>query len=290
MDKYKFCYDVSCPKFKEAEKKALLYGDWDSYSRNLAAQFLSKQSETLIRKQLNLSYNEEINDYTPIKNLINLESINLYKCNLKSINLPDWIDFTWSYIFDSSWLTGIVIPWSIKDIWNWAFNNCTALAEVTIMEWVETIPYRAFRLTPITHIELPNSIKSIEQEAFSACSKLSSIYIWPNIENIVYVDESHAYTAFHECTNLKSIYIDRPKWFLAWWPWWADNADIYRFWNFDYSPATNTSWNVLAYLTGYSDNIQISNNSWLFNYIFTNNWDFTFRLNEKYDKNFTFFN
>ena len=207
------------------------------------------------------------------------------KCkSLKSINLPDWIDFTWSYIFDSSWLTGIVIPWSIKDIWNWAFNNCTALAEVTIMEWVETIPYRAFRLTPITHIELPNSIKSIEQEAFSACSKLSSIYIWPNIENIVYVDESHAYTAFHECTNLKSIYIDHPEWFLEWWPWWADNADIYRFWNFDYSPATNTSWNVLAYLTGYSDNIQISNNSWLFNYIFTNNWDFTFRLNEKYDK------
>lgn len=48
-------------------------GDWDNYSRNLAAQFLSKQSEALIKKQLTLSYDEKAEEYADIMALTNKE-------------------------------------------------------------------------------------------------------------------------------------------------------------------------------------------------------------------------
>lgn len=46
-------------------------GDWDSMSRNLSSQFLSKQPLALIRKQLNLTYNDHVVEYDEICSLTN---------------------------------------------------------------------------------------------------------------------------------------------------------------------------------------------------------------------------
>ena len=46
-------------------------GDWDSWSRNLASQFLSKQPINLINKQLDLSIQGKKNDYQEITDLTN---------------------------------------------------------------------------------------------------------------------------------------------------------------------------------------------------------------------------
>lgn len=46
-------------------------GDWDSMSKNLSSQFLSKQSMQLIKKQLNLTYNDSVAEYDEICSLTN---------------------------------------------------------------------------------------------------------------------------------------------------------------------------------------------------------------------------
>ena len=46
-------------------------GDWDNYKDTLSSQFLSKQPESLIRKQLGLSYAEAADEYDKICNLTN---------------------------------------------------------------------------------------------------------------------------------------------------------------------------------------------------------------------------
>lgn len=46
-------------------------GDWDSMSRNLSSQFLSKQPLSLIKKQLNLTYDDAVAEYDEICSLTN---------------------------------------------------------------------------------------------------------------------------------------------------------------------------------------------------------------------------
>lgn len=46
-------------------------GDWNEYSRNLASQFLSKQSEPLVRRQLEISIKDKVAEFEDIKNVKN---------------------------------------------------------------------------------------------------------------------------------------------------------------------------------------------------------------------------
>lgn len=46
-------------------------GDWDAYSKTLASQMLSKQPEGLIKRQLNISYDDKLASYNEIKELTN---------------------------------------------------------------------------------------------------------------------------------------------------------------------------------------------------------------------------
>lgn len=46
-------------------------GDWDSMSKNLSSQFLSKQPKELFKKQLNLTYADAMAEYDEIKSLTN---------------------------------------------------------------------------------------------------------------------------------------------------------------------------------------------------------------------------
>lgn len=46
-------------------------GDWDSMSKNLSSQFLSKQPMQLIKKQLDLTYNDKVSEFEEICSLTN---------------------------------------------------------------------------------------------------------------------------------------------------------------------------------------------------------------------------
>lgn len=45
--------------------------DWEKWSRNLASQFLAKQEPSLIKQQLNITYNNKLNEFEEISSLTN---------------------------------------------------------------------------------------------------------------------------------------------------------------------------------------------------------------------------
>lgn len=90
----------------------------------------------------------------------------LYCSALKEIVLPDSLESIGNQAFENSGLTSITIPGSVS-LGSEAFENCTALAEVSLQEGITSIPYKAFGgCTALTSITLPATVASVESYAF----------------------------------------------------------------------------------------------------------------------------
>lgn len=130
-----------------------------------------------------------------------------------------------SNAFSSSWITGVMIPESVKIIGNEAFSECLALEWVEMPAEMESIGYRAFYgceyLTSITipegitelksaafqnckaldFIILPSSLQKISDRVFKACESLSGVQLPADLQIIG--DE-----AFHSCKELSTIIVE----------------------------------------------------------------------------------
>ncbi len=96
-------------------------------------------------------------------------------------------------------VTNLVIPDTITNIENYAFEGCSGLTSVTIPNTVISIGNYAFRRCQgLTSITIPNSVTSIGDCAFSVCSGLTSIAIGNSVTSI-------GNLAFDSCVNLTSI-------------------------------------------------------------------------------------
>ena len=94
-----------------------------------------------------------------------------------------------------------VIPDSVTNIGNWAFNGCNSLTNITIPDSVTSIGQRAFRhCSSLRSITIPDSVTSIGRHAFSGCSSLTAIEIPDTITRI----ETYA---FDDCSSLTAIEI-----------------------------------------------------------------------------------
>ena len=117
-----------------------------------------------------------------------------------------------------------MIPESVTNIGNYAFNNCTGLTSIVIPEGVTSIGEGAFNgCTGLTSIVIPEGVTSIDGYAFKGCTGLTSIVILEGVTSIGYemfcsctgltsivIPEgviSIGYNAFKGCTGLKSIVI-----------------------------------------------------------------------------------
>ena len=107
-----------------------------------------------------------------------------------------------NYAFDNcSALTSINIPNSVNLIGNYAFQICSALTTINIPNSVTLIKNGIFNgCSALTSIVIPNSVTSIGFEAFGACSALTSIVIPNSVTSI-------GSSAFYWCTALKSVII-----------------------------------------------------------------------------------
>lgn len=75
-------------------------------------------------------------------------------------------------------LKEIILPNTIKEIGENAFDKCTGLASVTIPNSVTTIGRCAFYdCSELTSITIPDSVTTIEWRAFQGCSGLTSVTI-----------------------------------------------------------------------------------------------------------------
>ncbi|MDE5822897.1 MAG: leucine-rich repeat domain-containing protein [Paramuribaculum sp.] len=102
---------------------------------------------------------------------------------------------------NSSSMTSIVLPNSIKIIGIYAFKNCSSLCSVTLPDSIKSIPSNAFEgCKSLPAINIPNSVTGIGSYAFYGCSSLTSIII-PNSVKTIY-----SY-AFSKCDSLRDVYV-----------------------------------------------------------------------------------
>ena len=101
-------------------------------------------------------------------------------------NIPYSVKTIENYAFDNcSGLTNINIPNSVKTIGHYAFNNCSGLTNINIPDSVTTIGNSAFSgCSGLTAINIPNSVKTIGSYAFSSCSGLTNINIPDSVTTI----------------------------------------------------------------------------------------------------------
>ena len=135
-------------------------------------------------------------------------------CKIKNIifsgTMEQWVSKSWYPIdISSSYslsindvvVTNAVIPNSVKNIRDNAFNGCSSLTSVTIGNSVTSIGQSAFsRCTGLTSVEIPNSVTSIGSGAFEYCTSLTSVTIPNSVTSI-------GDRAFNGCTGLTSIEI-----------------------------------------------------------------------------------
>lgn len=103
---------------------------------------------------------------------------------------------------NSTKLTGITMPDTIKSIGSRAFFGCTYLKSVVFSENLETVGDFAFRgcrgLTG--EITLPESVTEIQANAFASCANVTSFKLGGNLKTI-------GNSAFMDCDNVGKIVI-----------------------------------------------------------------------------------
>ena len=130
---------------------------------------------------------------------------------LTSVNIPDSVTYngiTYSvtsienYAFeDCTSLASVTIGNSVTSIGLGAFSGCWRITSVTIGNNVTSIGGNAFdRCTGLTTITFPNSVTSIGELAFYGCTRLTSVTFPNSVTSI-------GNLAFRDCTSLTSITI-----------------------------------------------------------------------------------
>ncbi len=84
----------------------------------------------------------------------------------------------------NSQLTSITIPSSVKNIGDYAFDNCKNVTEINIAHGVETIGLYAFAEAAVSSITIPDSVTTIESWAFSDTPNLSDINIGSGVTSL----------------------------------------------------------------------------------------------------------
>lgn len=103
--------------------------------------------------------------------------------------------------FDSSNISSISFPATLKTIGQTAFAECNNLTELIIPENVSSIDQYAFYLSSnLKSIILPSGLKTISEGTFYGCSSLEKLYIPESVSTIKDF-------AFHSCSSLNNFVV-----------------------------------------------------------------------------------
>lgn len=101
--------------------------------------------------------------------------------------------------FTSSWVTGILIPETVKTIGNEAFSECVALEWIEMPFEMDSIGYRAFyKCESLLFIDLPEGVTEIKPATFQSCKSLHSVKLPSTLKTV-------SDFAFKECVSLKDV-------------------------------------------------------------------------------------
>lgn len=92
----------------------------------------------------------------------------------------------------------VVMPYTLLEIGDSAFEGCHNLKRITLTECLERIGSAAFKNTGLKTILFPKTVYYIGTEAFAGCSEMDKVKIPSNIDRI-------SEGMFEGCTELKKI-------------------------------------------------------------------------------------
>lgn len=93
----------------------------------------------------------------------------------------------------------LTVPAAVKEISEYALQNCTALTGVTLPEGLTTIGNGAFsNCSALSNLEIPATVTSIGHDAFSGCSSLAEIALPEGLAAV-------ASNCFVDCTGLTKV-------------------------------------------------------------------------------------
>ena len=135
-------------------------------------------------------------DYYPL-----MGDRNLYINNelITELTIPDGVEKICPNAFYAWKGTKVVIPGSVKRIYDRAFFCCEKLTSVTLNEGLRTIGnYCFYNCVKLAEINIPQSVTAIGSSAFEKCGKIKSIALTGKIRKI----EDRT---FSNCASLESI-------------------------------------------------------------------------------------
>lgn len=79
--------------------------------------------------------------------------------------------------FVTSLINSLSMPWTITEIGEGAFKNCSYLEHVTLSPSITEIPNYCFTVTPLKECVVPEGVTTIGLSAFEGCSSLTSLIL-----------------------------------------------------------------------------------------------------------------
>ncbi len=143
---------------------------------------------------------------------------------ITGVVIPEGVTNIWGYAFEKcANLVSAELPYGLESIGMYSFGSCNKLADFKLPETLKSIDSNAFYGTAITTVTVPNSVVSIGTSAFSNCTLLESVTLGTgltSLENNVFYSctklteidipntvISIGNNAFNNCTSLKTVSI-----------------------------------------------------------------------------------
>lgn len=118
---------------------------------------------------------------------------------LKKLTIGSNITIIPNYFITSESLEEVILPPTIIELGEYAFDKCTLLVNITIPESVSKIGNCSFSgCTSLKSINIPKNVNRLNASTFSGCSSLEDVKLHDEFTSI------GIYT-FKHCTSLKSI-------------------------------------------------------------------------------------
>ncbi len=142
-------------------------------------------------------YNEEKTEYELIKMLDSREELTVPA----EIAGKPVVSIGNSAFYNNNTLKKATLPENITVICDYAFDNCTALEEISFSPFIERIGFNAFSdCERLKEIKLPENLKLMESSSFARCTSLEKIHVNPALESI-------ERDSFIGCESISEIYI-----------------------------------------------------------------------------------
>ena len=166
-------------------------------SNDRLKDFILSHAEEINNNDFKSVYSKALGYYDPTSVIPRFTEI-LIDASINPLLYMDYVPPCYAYRLN--W-TSVVIPNTIKDIGNSAFEGCTRLTSVKMPNSVTSIGYYAFyNCTGLTNITLPDSMTHIHPRAFGGCTALESIKIPDSVTSI-------GNGVFYDCRSLTSVTI-----------------------------------------------------------------------------------